>query len=385
MRARLNTINTLISLALFTNTLIFNVSVTFADEPEKTEKVVVTGTGENPTTARQDAIRNAVEQVVGTFINAETMVRDSALISDEILTFSGGYVKESRILSTKVDGNLVSIKLEALVISTKLKRKIEALNIATKKIDRGSLFGEAFSKARAVKSGNEWLEKVLVKYPQAAYKIELGKPKIGTINHTTNKAQVKVAVNLSFDDQWIAELESVLKAVAYKELSNVDISLWGHTLDPVSNSGQVNEDSLVFLVSKTQSMLSRDIVNKAYFVNIGRAVLEDGTKSINGLASEYSGAHTVAIVELLDSSNNTLDVIKTSFYDRHAKVDNFSSAGARPLVLQADYAQRIGRIKDILLISNYTLSFGVDFEVDISLLEKVASMKASFEPFNSNK
>jgi len=376
---RTNVFKVFVSLLLLIQAIICNVSISSADEPEKTESVIVTGMGENPTTARQDAIKNAVQQVVGTLVNSETMAKDSMLINDEILTFSGGYVKESRVISTKVEGGLVNIRLEALVISTTLKRKIEALNIATKKIDGGSLFGEAFSKANTIKSGNELLTKTLSKYPQAAYKIELGKLEIGPITHEANKANIKVIVKLSFDNNFIDELESVLKSISYKQLSSVDISSWGHDLDKVSSRRQINDDTLVFLFSSNNSMLNRGIANNAYFVNIGKAVLENSEQTINGLANEYSRTKAVAAIQLIDSSGNVLDVIKTSFYDKDDKVDNFSRAGGRPLIMQAVYGNRIGRIKDLLLISNKTLSFDINFEADIAILDKVSSMKASFE------
>lgn len=382
---RITSVKIVISLLLLTQSIFYDVSISSSAEPEKAEKVVVTGIGENSTKARQDAIRNAVEQVVGTLIKAETTVKDSMLINDEILSFSGGYVKESRVISTEIIGGLVSVKLEALVLATKLKQKIETMNIAIKKIDGGSLFGEAFSRSNVIKSGNELLTKILSKYPQAAYKIELGNPEIGSIDHKNNKATIKVTVKLSFDNNFIEELENVLKSVSYKQLSNVDISTWGHDSDNISSRSQINDDTLVFLFSSSANMLSREVVNKAYFAHIGKTVLEDRSHVINGLAHVYSQIKAVATIQLIDSSDNVLDVVKTSFSDDDdRKVHYFANAEGRPFIMQALFG-RTGHVRDLLLISNKTLSFDMKFDADISQLEKVTSMKASFEPGGTNE
>ena len=132
-----------------------------AQEPDRIDKVVVTGVGVDADKARQNAIRNAVEQVIGTYVSSDTMVQNSQLLKDEILSYSGGYVKESRVISQeKGDDGLFSIKLEAQVVATKLKRKIQSLNIALKKVEGESLFAEAFSKMEEKKSGGELLSRI---------------------------------------------------------------------------------------------------------------------------------------------------------------------------------------------------------------------------------
>lgn len=87
--------------------LILSTTVIHAEEPEKTEKVVATGYGVNADKAKENAVRNAVEQVIGTYVTSDTIVKNSQLVKDEILSFSGGYVKGGKrgqiYLLTSVD------------------------------------------------------------------------------------------------------------------------------------------------------------------------------------------------------------------------------------------------------------------------------------------
>lgn len=199
----------------------FNVMSLYADEPEKTDKVIVTGIGINADKARQNAIRNAVEQVVGTYVSSDTMVKDSELIKDEILTYSGGYVKESRIIATDKDDDLIRVKLEALVVSTLLKQKIQKLNIAMKRVDGGNLFGTAFSKIDEIKNASAFLANILKKYPQSAYVIQVDKPEIVSTDPTTNKAEIEVPMILTFDRAFVNELKETANRIAIKHYNNV--------------------------------------------------------------------------------------------------------------------------------------------------------------------
>lgn len=207
----------------------FSISMVYADEPERIEKVIVSGIGIDMDKAKQNAIRNAVEQVIGSYISSDTMVQNSVVLKDEVLSYSGGYVKDMKIISQeKNDDGLYSAKIEANVISTKLKRKLESLNIATKRIEGESLFGEAVSKIENQTAGQELLNKILSKYPQAAYMFEIGKPQIISTNAGTGRAKVKIPLSIQWDQAFLSELKDVLSKIATVELKSADIVSFGN-------------------------------------------------------------------------------------------------------------------------------------------------------------
>lgn len=66
----------------------------------------VSGVGEDRDSALRDAKRNAVEQVVGTYINSETLVSQSSVVSDEIYAKSVGFITDVRVIDEgKRDGS----------------------------------------------------------------------------------------------------------------------------------------------------------------------------------------------------------------------------------------------------------------------------------------
>lgn len=75
--------------------------------PQSAMAAVVTGSGSDNQEALKDAMRVAVEQVIGTLIHSETRTESAIVIEDEILAKSQGYVRSYKILDTfQKDGNV---------------------------------------------------------------------------------------------------------------------------------------------------------------------------------------------------------------------------------------------------------------------------------------
>ncbi len=195
-----------------------------AEEPEKTMKVIVTGIGADADAARLNAIRNAVEHVIGIYVTADTRVANHTILKDEILGYSGGYVRDTRIVSEahNCDG-LIAVNIEAYVVVTKLRRKLTFLNIAVRNVEGETLFNEATGRMEEKRSGVALLEKIISKYPQAAYTIEVGAPQIKSVDQATSKATLGISMKIRWDQAFLHELRSVVEQVARQELKLADI------------------------------------------------------------------------------------------------------------------------------------------------------------------
>ncbi len=114
--------------------LVLSSLMAYAQDAE-VKKVVVTGEGvifnKDQVTAKEKAIdtalRRAVEQAVGTFVKSSTLVENYVTVEDKILAQSKGFVKEWKILSEKVEDNVMVVKIEAAVASSKLKKSLDAI------------------------------------------------------------------------------------------------------------------------------------------------------------------------------------------------------------------------------------------------------------------
>lgn len=103
------------------------VSIALAD-------IEATGEGPGKEQALSAALRHAVEQEVGTYVNSSTTVVDSALMDDKIMSHSKGYVTGYKILREDRTENGFSVTISARVDSRTIKDDLDALTILRKNV-----------------------------------------------------------------------------------------------------------------------------------------------------------------------------------------------------------------------------------------------------------
>ncbi|MCG2775204.1 MAG: hypothetical protein L6406_05920 [Desulfobacterales bacterium] len=79
--------------------------------------------------AIEDALRRAVEQAVGMFLNSETIVQNEDILNDSIYSHSKGYIRKYVILRELTDGKLYNVKIEAHVSTGKLQDELSAIGL----------------------------------------------------------------------------------------------------------------------------------------------------------------------------------------------------------------------------------------------------------------
>lgn len=91
--------------------------------------ITVGGEGRARDTAIEDALRKAVEQAIGTFIQSETVVKNAMLITDEIIAHSKGYIQNYAILGESNDWSVYKVTVEATISSDKLQDDLAAIGL----------------------------------------------------------------------------------------------------------------------------------------------------------------------------------------------------------------------------------------------------------------
>lgn len=102
--------------------------------------VVVTGVGLDPAKARQNAFSNALEQVVGVLVDAETIVENDKVIRDQVHTLTSGFVEELDVIDIWQEDGLHFARIRAKVAAGKLGEKLEKQNVAVRKIPAALLY-----------------------------------------------------------------------------------------------------------------------------------------------------------------------------------------------------------------------------------------------------
>ena len=84
--------------------------------------------------AKEAAPREAVEQVAGVMISAQTLSANSQLISDQVFSHSAGYVKSYQVLSQSQEKGVVKVTVRAEVGTKELDRDLQAVQALVRRL-----------------------------------------------------------------------------------------------------------------------------------------------------------------------------------------------------------------------------------------------------------
>lgn len=195
----------------FVITLLLFLNCAFA-QTDSLDTVMSKGVGRDQNSAKKQAFRNAVELAMGAFISTESIVENYELISDEILSYSDGYIIKFEVLNTiKREDGLIEVLIRAAVRKGEVKTRLTELSIFKVNVDGESLFAEAFSKIEVKKQSSEILKNLFKDYPQAFYITKISKPKIIETNLEENTSLIRYTLRIEWNKERFIKMLDVLK------------------------------------------------------------------------------------------------------------------------------------------------------------------------------
>ena len=133
----------------------------FAQDSQNVMKATVTGIGATADAAEKDALRKAVRQAVGAYIDSETLIRNEELIRDQVLEASGSYVRSYELIGKPKNNEfgLWEVEIHATVQGGQVTEKLKTINVIKSGVKTDDLYAEALTKLTNAKDGAEILKK----------------------------------------------------------------------------------------------------------------------------------------------------------------------------------------------------------------------------------
>jgi len=150
----------------FASTEVVHAEEAFRDEQKPADKdslksVLAEGRGVDETAALKDAFRNAVAQVLGLIVYAETQVEHDEITKEQILTASNGFIESYEKVSGGLVGGIYRVEIKAKVRSKVLIGKLEKSRVLFFKPNTKKLFAEVASDMQAVHGATKLLCELL--------------------------------------------------------------------------------------------------------------------------------------------------------------------------------------------------------------------------------
>ena len=170
--------------------LLFLFAVNQSAQAVETKAVVVTGYGVDPDSATQNAWSNAISQVVGTLVDAQTVIENDQLVKDQVLSHSSGFIESFEVLNESVSGGLVTVQIKATVRLTQLQEKLQTVGLVKVEVDGVSLGAQLLTQLDEANDAEAMIREVLVDLTKLPKTELLGKPKVEIVDDVPQLRQL---------------------------------------------------------------------------------------------------------------------------------------------------------------------------------------------------
>jgi hypothetical protein len=186
-------------------------------DSEKVYYVQIESTATTPAQARAEGFKLAVSQAVGTLVVSESEIKNQELVRNEIVQYSSGYIQDFKILSENQIGSMTRVVMNVWVTESKIADRL--LNVSKAE---GTIEGEKSSaqyqlNLKKMQAGDRLLEMILNDFPAKSFDIKAGKSEV---TMPSRNIQIRIPINISWNDAYITSLNEVLLRVRQGQSGN---------------------------------------------------------------------------------------------------------------------------------------------------------------------
>jgi hypothetical protein len=176
--------------------------------------IEVAGQGSNPTEARDNGFRLAVEQAIGSLISSETEVQNGRIVRDEIISYAAGFVDRFEITETRTTGTGTLVFMRVWVKRSDLSDRLLNRSERSGEVDgaRASVQLQTLNQERA--TGDRLLQQVLNDFPKRAFDIEM---KPTDVVRQNRSAHMELTFVLGWNQDYLRSLWTALDATSQRK------------------------------------------------------------------------------------------------------------------------------------------------------------------------
>jgi hypothetical protein len=309
----------------------------------KTVTLITSGQGKTQDEAKQNALRNAIEQAFGAFISSHTEVVNDNLVKDEIISVSNGNIQKYEIISESVlpDNLGYTTTLKTIVSISKLTSFCESKGMQIEV--KGSLFAfNVIQKELSASNEKKALEELVFMAKNIApkmfdYTITANEPiKNELTNNNRNSKNIKpyclpIKVNILINKNWEAYCKMLVKTLSGLAISKSEVedykklNISYYTFDVFTNNKMYNGNYKFYGGPIVNDDSQRKITQQVYDEVVWKELrIEHSGSSLN---SDYRNTYPI-IASGFDNGNyeiNTLHFrtnIKSTLYSIYQIINN---------------------------------------------------------------
>lgn len=158
--------------------------------------------------AKQQGFRTAIEQSIGTVVASQSRSYQQKLVSDEIITYSSGFVDRFEIIDQQVDSSGVRLKMRVWVAESKLAHRLLGRSVDNQAVAGDQIGAQISTLIQERQAGDQLIKTVMLDFPERSFIIESKTTKVKFDEY--RRAKLEVPVELRWDPKWVNSLFEAL-------------------------------------------------------------------------------------------------------------------------------------------------------------------------------
>jgi hypothetical protein len=197
--------------------------VSCVSKPIKKQEVIVRGVGTTLQEAKNDAIRQGIQFLVGSYVTSDLESMNEAITKDKVTEYSGAIVDRIEILDQqrRADG-LYEMRARMRIAGDAQRQRNRAALSQPGQIDGKSLQAEALSRFKLQDDAEALWRNLLVGFPQRAFKYAVSTPDMNTIPNNREQVSLSFYSVTLWRTDFLKELRSVLNNTAHAVKADID-------------------------------------------------------------------------------------------------------------------------------------------------------------------
>ncbi len=245
-------------------------SINVYAQDDKTVTLVVSGQGKTQDEAKQNALRNAIEQAFGTFISSKTEILNDNLVKDEIVSVANGNIQKFEVISeVQIPSGNYATSLKATVSVTKLTSFVESKGVVVE--FKGSLFAfnvnqQILNEKNEIKAIED-LCKVVTKLSDTSFEYSIKVSDPVAVNGSNEKWRIPMYISVSANANLLSlanYINQTLKGLSLSIDEAINYTKLGKLVYPISFAA--NEDKNSYVLLRTEKGV-KNLISQLYYFN----------------------------------------------------------------------------------------------------------------------
>ena len=182
--------------------------ITINSEKVKVYYIQVEVTASNFDQAKESGFKLAIQEALGTFVTTEKVIKFDEVTRNDIVTYSGGYVQDFKIIKENKDKLSTTLVMDVWVSESKIANRLLNTSANKGELDGRKIETQLSTIVKDKEDAFKLLNIILQDFPSKAFELDIKKTNFQTLRKGTSI--VEVPIEIQWSQKYLDSLKEAL-------------------------------------------------------------------------------------------------------------------------------------------------------------------------------